>query len=66
MRADPPPRPANLPRGFGGGGGGGGGLNALFNQGPPVEPGTYLIKLAVGGKEYTTRVLVEADVWMNQ
>jgi photosystem II stability/assembly factor-like uncharacterized protein len=65
LRADPPPRPANLPRGFGGGGGGGG-FAALFNQGPLVEPGTYVLKLSVGGKEYTTKVVVEADTWMNQ
>jgi hypothetical protein len=65
LRRDPPPRPANLPRGFGGGGGGGGGLNALFTQGALVEPGTYVVKLSVGGKEHTTRVVVEADTWMN-
>src|SRR3712207_8676167 len=55
-----PPRPPNLPR-FGGGGGGGGGLNQLFNQGPLVEPGTYAVKLSVGGKDHTTRVVVEPD-----
>lgn len=64
LRADAPPRPAAL-RGLGGGGGGGG-FGALFNQGPAVEPGTYLVKLSVGGKDYTTRVVVEADIWMNQ
>ncbi len=31
--------------------------------GPAVEPGTYLVKLSVGGKEYTTRVVVEADTY---
>ncbi len=72
LRADPPPRPANLPAGFGGGGGGqgggggGGGFGGLFNQGPPVEPGTYIVKLSVGGKDYTTKVVVEADIWMGQ
>jgi hypothetical protein len=72
LRADPPPRPANL-RGFGGGGGGGqggggggGGFGALFNVGPPVEAGTYVVKLTVGGKDYTTRVVVEPDTYMNQ
>ena len=66
LRADPPPRPANLPTGFGGGGGGGGGLGGLFNQGPQVEPATYVVKLSVGGKEYTTKVVVEADTWSGQ
>jgi photosystem II stability/assembly factor-like uncharacterized protein len=74
LRGDPPVRPANLPPGFGGGGvggggqggGGGGGFGGLFNQGPAVEPGTYLLKLSVGGKEYTTKVVVEVDIWMGQ
>ncbi len=72
LRGDPPPRPANF-RGFGGGGGGGGqggggggGGGGFFNQGPPLEPGTYIVKLSVGGKEYTTKVVIEADTWMNQ
>jgi single-strand DNA-binding protein len=50
----------------GGGGGGGGGFGGIFNQGPLVEPGTYLVKLSVGGKDYTTKVVVEPDTWMNQ
>jgi hypothetical protein len=58
LRADPPPRPPNLPQGFGRGGRGFGGL---FNQGPPVEPGTYIVKLSVGGKEYTQKVIVEGE-----
>jgi hypothetical protein len=58
LRADPPPRPPNLPQGFGRGGRGFGGL---FNQGPPVEPGTYIVKLNVGGKEYTQKVIVEGE-----
>jgi hypothetical protein len=71
MRGDPPPRPANLPGGFGGGGGagggggGGGGLGGLFNIGLPVEPGTYVLKLSVDGKEYTTKVVIEADTPLN-
>jgi len=60
LRGDPPPRPANLPPGFGGGGGGGG----LFNLGPVIEPGTYNVKLSVNGKELTTKVVVEADPGM--
>jgi hypothetical protein len=75
LRTDPPPRPANLQRfGFGGGGGGGGqgggggggGFGGIFNQGLPVEPGTYIVKISVGGKDYTTKVVVEADTWMGQ
>jgi hypothetical protein len=75
LRTDPPPRPANL-QGFGfggggggggqGGGGGGGGFGGIFNQGLPVEPGTYIVKISVGGKDYTTKVVVEADTWMGQ
>jgi photosystem II stability/assembly factor-like uncharacterized protein len=65
LRGDPPPRPANLPAGFGGGGGGGGGgFAALFNLGPLIEPGTYNVKLSVNGKELATKVVVEADPGM--
>ncbi len=67
LRADPPPRPANLPAGIGGGGGGGGGgFGGLFTQGPVLEPGTYILKISVGGKDFTTKVVVEADIWMGQ
>src|SRR5882672_5572648 len=59
LRGDPPARPANLPPGFGGGGGGG--FGGLFNVGPVIEPGTYAVKLSVNGKDYTTKVVVEAD-----
>ncbi|MEW6209879.1 MAG: hypothetical protein AB1631_16055 [Acidobacteriota bacterium] len=56
LRGDPPPRPA---------GGGGGGGQGRFGQGgfgaPPLDPGTYLVKLSVGGKEMTAKVEVEAD-----
>ncbi len=44
-----------LAGGFGGGGGGFGG------GAPRVEPGEYTVKLAVGGKEQTKRVVVEED-----
>jgi photosystem II stability/assembly factor-like uncharacterized protein len=65
MRGNPPARPANLPPGFGGGGGGGGGgFGGLFNQGPLLEPGTYNVKVSVDGKDYTTKVVVEADPGM--
>jgi photosystem II stability/assembly factor-like uncharacterized protein len=64
LRGDPPARPANLPPGFGGGGGGGGGFGGFFNLGPVIEPGTYAVKLSVNGKDYTTKVIVEADPGM--
>lgn len=64
MRGNPPPRPANLPQFGGGGGGGGGGFGAFFNQGPLLEPGTYNLKLSVAGKDFTTKVVVEADPGM--
>ncbi len=54
LRADAPPRPAGLPPG------------APPPQGPLVEPGTYLVKLAVGGKECVKPVIVEADIWLRQ
>jgi len=59
LRGNPPPRPANAPTG--GGGGGGGGFGGLFNLGPLVDPGTYLVKVSVDGKDFTTKVVVEAD-----
>ncbi|HEX4948725.1 MAG TPA: hypothetical protein VFZ34_18760 [Blastocatellia bacterium] len=49
--------------GAGGGGGGGGGGRGGFNIGPALEPGTYLVKLTVDGKELTTKVVVEADTY---
>jgi len=65
LRGDPPQRPANLPPGFGGGGGGGGGgFAAFFNIGPVSEPGTYSVKMSLNGKDYTTKVVVEADPGM--
>ncbi len=50
-------------RGAGGGGGqaGGGGGRGGAGGGPAVEPGTYLLKLSVGGKDYTQKIVVEAD-----
>jgi photosystem II stability/assembly factor-like uncharacterized protein len=56
IRGNPPPRPANLP-----GGGGGGGFNQLFTLGPQIEPGIYNVKLSVNNKDYTTKVVVDAD-----
>ncbi|MBS1808271.1 MAG: hypothetical protein JST84_08780 [Acidobacteria bacterium] len=47
----------------GGRGGGGGGGGRGLNFGPALEPGAYLVKLTVDGKELTTKVVVEADTF---
>ena len=36
-------------------------VSAAFNQGLPLEAGTYNLKLTVGGKDYTTKIVVEND-----
>ncbi|HWQ34620.1 MAG TPA: hypothetical protein VNQ79_17345 [Blastocatellia bacterium] len=76
LRGDPPPRPAGFgpPGGdpqaaasqppAGQGQGRGGRFGAL--AGPALEPGTYLVRLSVDGKEMTTKVVIEADTWKNQ
>ena len=55
FRGNPPARPANLPEGMPGQ------FGRALRQGPPVEVGTYLVKLSAGGKDLTTRVVVEVD-----
>jgi len=52
LRPTPPPRPA----GAGGGGGGFGGRGVAT-----VLPGTYAVKLTVGGKSYTQPLIVKMD-----
>jgi photosystem II stability/assembly factor-like uncharacterized protein len=53
---------AQAQAGRGGRGGRGGGRGVSFITGPnAVDPGTYVVKLSVGGKELMTTVLVEAD-----
>src|SRR5262249_16372894 len=47
--------------GFGGGGGGGRGGRFGALLGPALDPGAYLVKLSVDGKEMTTKVVIEAD-----
>ena len=47
-------------RGFGGGGRG----RAVV--GPVLEPGTYMIRLVVGGKTLTSSVDVLEDQWMGR
>jgi len=51
------------PQEGGGGGGGGGRGGGRFGAqiGPALDPGTYLVKLSVDGKEITTKVVIEAD-----
>jgi hypothetical protein len=48
-------------RGGGGGGGGFGGGNA---GGGPVDPGSYLVRLTIGDKTFTSSVVVLEDIWM--
>jgi photosystem II stability/assembly factor-like uncharacterized protein len=48
-------------QGGAGGRGAAGGGRGGFGGGPAVEPGTYLLKLSVGGKDYTQKIVVEAD-----
>ncbi len=57
LRPTPPARPAGG-EARGGMGGGRGGFGA-----PQVEPGSYLLRLSAGGKEYSTRIVVEADTF---
>lgn len=64
LRGDPPPRPTG--GGPGGGGPGGGGRGGgrgggVFALGLPLEAGIYNLKLSVGGKDYTTRAVIEND-----
>jgi hypothetical protein len=61
LRTDPPPRQPGEEAGRGGRGGRGG-----QQQGPPVEPGQYLVKVSIGGRELAKTVTVEADTWMRQ
>jgi hypothetical protein len=51
------------PSAAGGGGGGGGGRGGAGNS---ATPGSYIVKLSVGGKEYTKSVQVLEDRWMNE
>jgi hypothetical protein len=62
LRGNPPAAAAGGGgRGGGGGGGGGGGRGGFGGGGAALEPGSYLVKLTVGGKDYTTKVVIEAD-----
>jgi hypothetical protein len=62
----PNPPPGGDGRGGRGGGGGGGGGRGgrggpQFISGNAAQPGTYVVKLSVGGRDFTKTVLVEAD-----
>jgi hypothetical protein len=48
--------------GRGGGGGGGGGFGG--GGGAPITPGTYMVRLTVGGKTMMSSVDVLEDIWM--
>jgi hypothetical protein len=54
LRPTPPARPAGGGAGGGGGGFGRGGVSAVL-------PGTYTVKLTVGGKSYTQPLIVKMD-----
>jgi photosystem II stability/assembly factor-like uncharacterized protein len=59
-----PPEPTEVP--FVAGGGGGGGFFRRTPQGPLLEPGTYMIKMEVGGKTLTSSVVVLEDQWLGE
>jgi hypothetical protein len=61
LRANPPVAQAGGRQGGSGQAGAGGGGRGGQAGGPALEPGTYQVKLTVNGKDYTTRVVVEAD-----
>jgi uncharacterized membrane protein YgcG len=50
---------------FGGGGGGGGGFGrGGVQQGPLLEPGTFMIRLTIGTETRTSSVDILEDTWM--
>ncbi|MGH9313621.1 MAG: hypothetical protein ACRD1S_10535, partial [Vicinamibacterales bacterium] len=55
LRGEPPPRPAGFTSG-----GGGGGFGGQF-AGQPAEPGSYVVKLSVAGKELVRPLTIETD-----
>lgn len=44
---------------------GGGGFGRFTGQGPLLAPGSYIVRVTVGGKMLTSSVNVEADVWLH-
>ncbi|HXE32190.1 MAG TPA: hypothetical protein VN515_10370, partial [Terriglobales bacterium] len=53
------PQPVPFVAGGRGGGGRGGAV-----QGPLLEPGTYMVRLTIGGQTYNSSVEVLDDIWM--
>ncbi len=47
-----------------GGGGGGGGFGGGAPQGPLLEPGTFMVRLTVGGETRMSSVDLLDDIWM--
>ncbi len=66
LSRNPPPQPEGQEgrggRGGGGGGRGGRGGGPAFVNPQAVDPGTYIVKLSVGGKEFVKAVVVEPDM----
>ena len=66
LSRNPPPQAEGQAGGRGGRGGGRGrggrGGGAGFVNPGAVDPGTYVVKLSVGGKEFVKTVAVEADI----
>jgi hypothetical protein len=58
--------PANTSCSGGGGGRGGGGGGGRGGAAGGVTPGTYTVRLTVGGRELTTTVEVLEDKWMGE
>ncbi len=54
LRPNPPPANPDQPQQRGG------------RTPPPVDPGTYVVKLVVGGMEMARSILVEPDIWMGE
>ncbi len=54
-------RPTQAPAAGGRGGGGGGGFGGGRGGAPPVQTGTYTVKLTVAGKSYTQPLVVKPD-----
>jgi hypothetical protein len=60
LRHDPPPPSPGAQQA------GGGQQGQQPQQGPPVEHGTYLIKVTTGGRELTRTLVVEEDIWLKR
>ncbi|MGH9414915.1 MAG: WD40/YVTN/BNR-like repeat-containing protein, partial [Terriglobales bacterium] len=45
--------------------GGGGFFSRFTGQGPLLAPGSYIVRVSVGGQTLQSSVLIKADVWMH-